>query len=77
MQRTGQVKYAPNGRSSRDMNKGITISSSSSPSNSGEGAEMLSSMLAAASPEIQKQMLGERLYPLVNQHKVYIFKNLW
>ncbi|XP_023764654.2 polyadenylate-binding protein 7 [Lactuca sativa] len=68
-QRTGQVKYAPNGRSSRDMNKGITISSSSSPSNSGEGAEMLSSMLAAASPEIQKQMLGERLYPLVNQHK--------
>ncbi|KAL4560443.1 hypothetical protein LXL04_032594 [Taraxacum kok-saghyz] len=61
----GQVKYTPNGRT-RDMNKGIAISSNS---NSGEGSEMLSSMLAAATPEIQKQMLGERLYPLVNQQK--------
>ncbi|KAI3512166.1 hypothetical protein L1887_19397 [Cichorium endivia] len=69
-QRAGQVKYGPNGRA-RDMNKGIAISSTASNSGGsvGEGSEMLSSMLAAASPEIQKQMLGERLYPLVNQQK--------
>ncbi|GJU24294.1 polyadenylate-binding protein 7 [Tanacetum coccineum] len=35
----------------------------------GDGSEMLSSMLSTASPEIQKQMLGERLYPLVYQHE--------
>ncbi|KAL0374978.1 UNVERIFIED_CONTAM: Polyadenylate-binding protein 7 [Sesamum radiatum] len=34
-----------------------------------EGSDMLSSLLAAASPEQQKQMLGERIYPLVSQHK--------
>ncbi|XP_075510066.1 polyadenylate-binding protein 7 [Primulina tabacum] len=33
------------------------------------GSDMLSSLLAAAPPEQQKQMLGERLYPLVGQHK--------
>ncbi|GJV80745.1 polyadenylate-binding protein 7 [Tanacetum coccineum] len=36
----------------------------------GDGSEMLSSMLSTASPEIQKQMLGERLYPLVYQHEL-------
>ena len=36
----------------------------------GDGSEMLSGMLSTASPEIQKQMLGERLYPLVYQHEV-------
>ncbi|GJS37881.1 polyadenylate-binding protein 7, partial [Tanacetum coccineum] len=36
----------------------------------GDGSEMLSSMLSTASPEIQKQMLGERLYPLVYQHEI-------
>ncbi|KAI3474625.1 hypothetical protein Pfo_029795 [Paulownia fortunei] len=34
-----------------------------------EGSEMLSSLLVAASPQKQKQILGERLYPLVDQHK--------
>ncbi|XP_073286330.1 polyadenylate-binding protein 7-like [Primulina huaijiensis] len=33
------------------------------------GSDMLSSLLAAAPPEQQKQMLGERLYPLVVQLK--------
>ncbi|KAJ9559013.1 hypothetical protein OSB04_013627, partial [Centaurea solstitialis] len=63
---TGQAKHSPNARG-RDINKGMAASSGAS--NSGEGSEMLSSMLAAASLEIQKQILGERLYPLVNQHK--------
>ncbi|KAI3472006.1 hypothetical protein Pfo_028694 [Paulownia fortunei] len=31
--------------------------------------QMLSSLLVAASPQKQKQILGERLYPLVDQHK--------
>ncbi|XP_024984246.1 polyadenylate-binding protein 7-like [Cynara cardunculus var. scolymus] len=66
----GQAKHAPNGRG-RDINKGIGSSSGASNSGGsvGEGSEMLSSMLAAASQEIQKQILGECLYPLVNQHK--------
>ncbi|KAL2229353.1 polyadenylate-binding protein 7 [Sesamum indicum] len=34
-----------------------------------EGSEMLSSVLAAAPPEQQKQILGERLYPLVGHHQ--------
>eukprot|EP01018_Ginkgo_biloba_P021628 Gb_11804 [translate_table: standard] len=34
-----------------------------------QGAEMLSSTLAAASPQEQKQILGERLFPLVQQHQ--------
>jgi polyadenylate-binding protein len=32
-------------------------------------AQLTTAMLAAASPEEQKQMLGERLYPLVTQHQ--------
>lgn len=78
MQRAGQVKYLPNGQ----LNKvsGGVSSAAAAASNSvvgsggaAEGLEILSSMLAAASPEQQKQILGERLYPLVNQHKVLIF----
>ncbi|KAM7531663.1 hypothetical protein LguiB_035073 [Lonicera macranthoides] len=73
-QRGGQVKNLPNGR----LNKGSggVSSAAAAASNSvvgsvgaAEGSEILSSMLAAASPEQQKQILGERLYPLVNQHK--------
>lgn len=69
-QRTGQPKYVPNGRQ-RDMNKGSGVSSTASNSVGGgsQGPEMLSSMLAAASPEQQKQILGERLFPLVHKHK--------
>ncbi|PWA38487.1 polyadenylate-binding protein 7 [Artemisia annua] len=47
-------------------NRGIASNSGGPP---GDGSEMLSSMLSTASPEIQKQMLGERLYPLVYQHE--------
>ncbi|KAL2934863.1 Embryonic polyadenylate-binding protein [Bienertia sinuspersici] len=36
---------------------------------SSDGPENLSTMLAAATPQQQKQILGERLYPLVHNHK--------
>lgn len=69
-QRTGQAKYVPNGHQS-EMSKGSGISSTASNSVGvgSQGSEMLSSMLAAASPEQQKQILGERLYPLVQKHQ--------
>lgn len=68
-QRTGQAKYVPNGRQ-REMNKGPGVLSAA-PSSVGSGAqsETLSTMLAASTPEHQKQIIGERLYPLVQQHK--------
>ncbi|XP_039047564.1 polyadenylate-binding protein 7-like isoform X3 [Hibiscus syriacus] len=59
LQRGGQAKYVPNGRP-REVNKGSRVP---------QGSEMLSSMLAAASPEQQKTILGERLFPLVQKHQ--------
>ncbi|KAK4345627.1 hypothetical protein RND71_035803 [Anisodus tanguticus] len=69
-QRGGPVKYVPNGRA-RDMNKGSFVSNAGSVAvgSVAEGSEMLSTLLAAAAPEQQKQILGEHLYPLVSQHK--------
>ncbi|XP_042511837.1 polyadenylate-binding protein 7-like [Macadamia integrifolia] len=69
-QRAGQAKYVPNGRP-YEMNNGSAVSSAASNSVGGasQGSEMLSSMLAAATPQHQKQILGERLYPLVKKHK--------
>nr|XP_016432662.1 PREDICTED: embryonic polyadenylate-binding protein A-like [Nicotiana tabacum] len=72
-QRAGQFKYVPNGRT-RDMNKGSVASNAGSAAvgsvgSVAEGSQMLSTLLASAAPEQQKQILGERLYPLVNQHK--------
>ncbi|KAL8149961.1 hypothetical protein AgCh_006828 [Apium graveolens] len=64
----GHATYVPNGRS-RELNKGTTASSVPANSDGTEGLEMLSSRLAAASPDQQKQMLGDRLFPLVNQLK--------
>ena len=71
-----RAKYNPTGRV-REMNKASAVPSANAsaaqpvPIVSGlEGSQMLSSMLAAASPENRKQILGERLFPLVNQHKV-------
>uniref|UniRef100_A0A1D1XFF2 Polyadenylate-binding protein n=1 Tax=Anthurium amnicola TaxID=1678845 RepID=A0A1D1XFF2_9ARAE len=61
-QRGRQGKYMPNG----PVNNGSGVLSAAS--NSG-GMEMLSSMLAAATPQQQKQMLGEHLFPLVQKHK--------
>nr|GEV44564.1 polyadenylate-binding protein 7 isoform X2 [Tanacetum cinerariifolium] len=43
----------------------------------GDGSEMLSSMLSTASPEIQKQMLGECIYPLVYQHEERGGMEIW
>ncbi|XP_059667528.1 polyadenylate-binding protein 7-like [Cornus florida] len=64
-QRAGQARYVPNGRL-REITKGSGISSAGA---GAEGSEMLSTKLAAASPEQQKQILGERLFPLVQKHK--------
>ncbi|XP_077233411.1 polyadenylate-binding protein 7-like [Tasmannia lanceolata] len=66
-QRVGQNKYVPNGRV-RDTSNGSSILSAASKSAT-QGTEMLSSMLAAATPHHQKQILGERLFPLVKKHK--------
>ncbi|GMI79708.1 poly(A) binding protein 7 [Hibiscus trionum] len=52
-QRSGKAKHVPNSQA-RELT---------------QGTEMLSSMLAAASPEQQKTILGERLYPLVQKHQ--------
>ncbi|KAJ4972182.1 hypothetical protein NE237_005281 [Protea cynaroides] len=69
-QRAGQAKHVPNGHP-YEMNNGSAVSSAVSNSIGGasQGSEMLSSMLAAATPQHQKQILGERLYPLVKKHK--------
>ena len=71
LQRHGQAKYVPNGRV-RDINKGSGVSSAASNAvgSGSEESEILSSKLAAASPEQQKQILGEQLYPLVEKHEV-------
>lgn len=69
-QRAGQVKYVPNGWT-RDMNKGSFESNAGSVAvgSVADGSEMLSTLLASAAPEQQKQILGEHLYPLVSKHK--------
>ncbi|KAK1411798.1 hypothetical protein QVD17_32569 [Tagetes erecta] len=64
----GEAKYVPSGRARNVNNKAIAASSTGG--SVGERSEVLSSsMLSAATPEAQKQILGERLYPLVNQLK--------
>ncbi|KAG8501012.1 hypothetical protein CXB51_003047 [Gossypium anomalum] len=70
LQRGGQAKYVPNGRA-REVNKESRVppAASNSVAAVSQGSEMLSSMLAAASPEQQKTILGERLYPLVQKHQ--------
>ncbi|XP_050227710.1 polyadenylate-binding protein 7 isoform X2 [Mercurialis annua] len=68
---SNQAKYVPNGRA-REVSKVSGVSSAvpnSTDPVSQQGSEVLSSMLAAASPDEQKQMLGEKLYPLVQKHK--------
>lgn len=69
LQQTGQAKSVPTGRQ-REMNKGGVSSAASNSVGVVVQPEMLSSMLAAASPEQQKQILGEQLYPLVHKQKV-------
>ncbi|KAB2060092.1 hypothetical protein ES319_A11G353800v1 [Gossypium barbadense] len=65
-QQTGQAKSVPNGQA-REMNKGSGGGAAAAALT--QGTEILSSMLAAASPEQQKTILGERLYPLVQKHQ--------
>ncbi|XP_043707506.1 polyadenylate-binding protein 7-like isoform X2 [Telopea speciosissima] len=68
--RAGQAKYVPNGHP-YEMNNGSAVSSAASISVgvASQGSAMLSSMLAAATPQHQKQILGERLYPIIKKHK--------
>ncbi|PPD93197.1 hypothetical protein GOBAR_DD09901 [Gossypium barbadense] len=65
-QQTGQAKSVPNGQG-REVNKGPGGGAAAAALT--QGTEMLSSMLAAASPEQQKTILGERLYPLIQKHQ--------
>ncbi|KAK4281582.1 hypothetical protein QN277_013055 [Acacia crassicarpa] len=63
-QRAGPTKYVPSGlQSELERVSGVTSGGSSSVGSS--GSEVLHSMLAAATLEQQKQILGEQLYPLV------------
>ncbi|KAK8712018.1 hypothetical protein V6N13_147270 [Hibiscus sabdariffa] len=66
-QQIEQAKNARNGRA-REVNKGSGVAPVGSNSVAA-GTEMLSSMLPAASPEQQKTILGERLYPLVQKQQ--------
>ncbi|XP_061352407.1 polyadenylate-binding protein 7 [Gastrolobium bilobum] len=68
-QRTGQAKYVPSGRL-REMEKGSGFSSAGSNSGGGsQGLEMLHSMLASATPQLQKDILGEHIYLIVEKLK--------
>ncbi|KAL5060118.1 hypothetical protein RYX36_031722 [Vicia faba] len=68
-QKTRQAKYVPSGRP-HEVEKGSGFSSGGS--NSGRGlqvSEMLHLMVANATPEQQKEILGEHLYMLVQKIK--------
>ncbi|KAG8479872.1 hypothetical protein CXB51_029596 [Gossypium anomalum] len=65
-QQIGQAKSVPNGQA-REVNKGSGGGAAAAALT--QGTEILSSMLAAASPEQQKTILGERLYPLIQKHQ--------
>lgn len=71
-QRFVQTMYPQNRRQGDMNNVPLALSASSSP----QGMESLSSRLAAAPLPQQKQMLGERLFPLVQNHKVILFSLL-
>lgn len=62
LQRAGHVKHVANGC--------VSSVASNSAAAVIEGPMLSTTMLCDASPEIQKQILGERLLPLVRQHKV-------
>jgi len=51
------------------MNGSASVAGSSSVGATNQASEVWSSLLAAASPPQQKQMLGERLFPLVQHHQ--------
>ncbi|KAL4199934.1 hypothetical protein AMTRI_Chr03g147240 [Amborella trichopoda] len=65
-------KYTPNGRSWEISDGQSMAPSSTAASSNGSGAqgsEMLNSLLAAATPQQQKNILGERLFPIVKKQK--------
>ncbi|KAK9168482.1 hypothetical protein Syun_000622 [Stephania yunnanensis] len=63
-QLSGPAKNTPNGRP-HDMANGSSIPPAGAAAP--QGKELLSSMLSAAAPQQQKQILGEHLYPLVEK----------
>ncbi|KAF1880979.1 hypothetical protein Lal_00023009 [Lupinus albus] len=64
---TGQTKYVTSGHHG-EMAKGSEFTSGASNYGGGsQGSEMLHSMLSAAPPNQQKQILGEHLYELVKK----------
>ncbi|GAB2227021.1 hypothetical protein Drorol1_Dr00008820 [Drosera rotundifolia] len=67
-QRMGQMKYVPNGRGDVNGLSGV-LSPSASSNGSSPSAEEWSSVLVAAEPKRQKEMIGERLYSLVLKHR--------
>lgn len=78
LQRSGQARYVPNVRPHIEVNKGsasVLSGASNSVVRTGgshpNGSSEIFSMLASVSPDQQKQILGEQLYPLVMKHKVY------
>ncbi|KAL3327686.1 hypothetical protein AABB24_035385 [Solanum stoloniferum] len=67
---TQKVKYTPNGCG---MKKGCVFSAGTSTKGSlSEVSDNLSTMLTAAPPKQQKQILGDHLYPLISQHKPHL-----
>lgn len=75
-QRSGQARYVPNVRPHIEVNKGsasVLSGASNSVVRTGgshpNGSSEIFSMLASVSPDQQKQILGEQLYPLVMKHK--------
>ncbi|XP_050910491.1 polyadenylate-binding protein 7 isoform X2 [Lathyrus oleraceus] len=76
-QKTRQAKYVPSGRP-QEMEKGSGFISGGS--NSGRGSqvsEMLHLMVANATPEQQKEILGEHLYMLVQKIKQRLLACYW
>ncbi|XP_028789976.1 polyadenylate-binding protein 7-like [Neltuma alba] len=66
-QRIGQTRNMASGRQ-RDMEKGSGVPSCCPNSTVGiQGSKMLHCMLAAATPEQQRQLLGEHIYPLIQK----------
>lgn len=74
---TNSVRNVPN----IDQMSGMTVNQPMAPQpmapQTADGPEPLtSSMLAAANPQEQKQMLGERLFPLIQVRRVKHFMYL-
>ncbi|XP_057831145.1 uncharacterized protein LOC131041912 isoform X2 [Cryptomeria japonica] len=70
MNNSTQMSAPTTGFITQTMMNGSTSFVGASPAPiANQGVESLSSVLAAAPPDIQKQMLGEHLFPLVQQHQ--------